>query len=313
MSDRYVGIDVAKDHLDFADSAGREGKVRNDPEGIEELLKELSEPRPALVVLEASGGYESSVAAALAAAGYATAVVNPRQVRSFARATGQSAKTDAIDARLLALFGERIRPEPRLLADAGHEQLKALVARRRQLIEMLTAETNRLAQVASGPVHKGIRRHVRWLEAQIQRIDDDLDRFVRQSPIWRAKDDLLQGVPGIGPVTSRTMLAELPELGRLTHKQIAALVGVAPFNRDSGQLRGRRVVWGGRASIRSSLYMATLVATRRNPAIRAFYLRLRSHGKPTKLVLTACMRKMLVILNAIAASNRPWELRPCSA
>jgi transposase len=307
MSDRYVGIDVAKNCLDFADSGGRQGKVRNDPEGIEELLRELSEPRPALVVLEASGGYEISVAAALAAAGFATAVVNPRQVRSFARATGQSAKTDAIDARLLALFGERIRPEPRLLADAGHEQLNALVTRRRQLIEMLTAENNRLARVASGPVQKGIRRHVRWLEAQVQRIDDDLDRFVRQSPIWRAKDDLLQGVPGIGPVTSRTILAELPELGRLSHKQIAALVGVAPFNRDSGQLRGRRVVWGGRASIRSSLYMATLVATRRNPAIRTFYVRLKSHGKPSKLALTACMRKLLVILNAIVASNRPWE------
>lgn len=304
-SPRVVGIDVAKDQLDVADDSGEAWSVSNDPVGIAELLKRLTDAE--LIVLEATGGYESAAAGALAAQGLPVAVVNPRQVRDFARATGELAKTDTIDARVLALFAERIRPEPRPLPDDTHGELVDLVARRRQLVEMLGAESNRLRLTRRGPVQKGIKAHVAWLEKQIKLLDQDLDRLIRQSPLWRAKDDLLQGVPGIGPTTARTLLAELPELGRLNHKEIAALVGVAPFNRDSGQLRGRRIIWGGRASVRSTLYMATLTATRYNPAIRAFYQRLRSRGKPAKLALTACMRKLLVILNAIVRSNQPWD------
>lgn len=304
---RFIGIDVAKDRLDVSEGTGVAWSVSNDPDGIAQMLRRLEEPEPALVVLEATGGYESAVAAALAADGIPLAVVNPRQVRDFARATGELAKTDRIDARILALFAERIRPEPRPIPDETQTELTALVARRRQLIEMLGAESNRLRLARPGPVRKGIQGHLHWLERQIKTIDQDLDRLIRQSPSWRAKDDLLQGVPGIGPTTARTLLAELPELGILSGKEIAALVGVAPFNHDSGQLRGRRIVWGGRASVRRTLYMATLTATRYNPAIRAFYLRLRSRGKPAKLALTACMRKLLVILNAMMASNRPWN------
>lgn len=304
-SPRFVGIDVAKDQLDIADDSGEAWSVSNDAAGIAELIKRLTDAE--LIVLEATGGYESAAAGALAAQGLPVAVVNPRQVRDFARATGELAKTDTIDARVLALFAERIRPEPRPLPDDTHGELVDLVARRRQLVEMLGAESNRLRLTRRGPVQKGIKAHVAWLEKQIKLLDQDLDRLIRQSPLWRAKDDLLQGVPGIGPTTAHTLLAELPELGRLNHKEIAALVGVAPFNRDSGQLRGRRIIWGGRASVRSTLYMATLTATRYNPAIRAFYQRLRSRGKPAKLALTACMRKLLVILNAIVRSNQPWD------
>ena len=304
-SPRFVGIDVAKDQLDVADSSGETWSVANHAAGIAKLLQDL--PDVELIVLEATGGYESAAAGALATEGLPVAVVNPRQVRDFARATGELAKTDTIDARVLALFAERIRPEPRPLPDDTQEELIGLVARRRQLVEMLGAESNRLRLTRHGPVQKGIKAHVAWLEKQIKLLDRDLDRLIRQSPLWRAKDDLLQGVPGIGPTTSRTLLAELPELGHLNNKEIAALVGVAPFNRDSGQLRGRRIVWGGRASVRRTLYMATLTATRYNPAIRTFYLRLRSRGKPAKVALTACMRKLLVILNAIVRSNQPWD------
>lgn len=288
-SSRFVGIDVAKDRLDVANSSGEGWSVGNDAAGIGKLLERLTDVE--LIVLEATGGYESAVAGALAANGLPVAVINPRQVRDFARATGELAKTDTIDARILALFAERIQPEPRPLPDETQEELIGLVTRRRQLIEMLGAESNRLRLTRRGPVQKGIKAHVAWLQKQIEFIDKDLDRVIRQSPLWRAKDDLLQGVPGIGPTTARTLLAELPELGHLNDKEIAALVGVAPFNRDSGQLRGRRVV----------------TATRYNPAIRAFYQRLRSRGKPAKLALTACMSKLLVILNAIVRSNRPWD------
>lgn len=301
----FVGIDVAKDRLDVGESSGAVWSVPNDRTGIAQLVARLSAVE--LIVLEATGGYESAVAGALAAADFPVAVVNPRQVRDFARAMGELAKTDSIDARILALFAERIRPEPRPLPDETQEELISLVARRRQLIEMLGAESNRLRLSRPGPVKKGIQTHVRWLEKQVKALDNDLDHLIRQSPLWRAKDDLLQGVPGIGPTTARTLLAELPELGRLNHKEIAALVGVAPFNRDSGKVQGRRVIWGGRASVRKTLYMATLTATRYNPAIRAFYLRLRSRGKPAKLALAACMRKLLVILNAMVRSNRPWN------
>lgn len=303
---RFVGIDVSKDQLDVSDGAGR-WVVPNDPAGIAALLDDLKRPTPKLVVLEATGGYESAVAGALAAAGHAVAVVNPRQVRHFAQATGELAKTDRIDAGLLAQFAERIQPEPRPLSDALQEQLCALVARRRQLIEMRIAETNRLRHTPRGPVEKSLQSHVRWLERQIGRVDTDLDELVRKSPLWREKEDLLRGIPGIGPTTARTLLAELPELGRLDHKEIAALAGVAPFNRDSGQLRGRRCIWGGRATVRRALYMATVSATRHNPVIGAFYRRLRARGKPPKVALVAAMRKLLVITNAIAASGQPWN------
>jgi len=261
---------------------------------------------PTLVVLEATGGFEHAVVAALATAGMPVVVANPRQVRDFARATGQLAKTDAIDAQLLALFAERVRPTPRPLPDEAAQALDAVLTRRRQLLEMLTAERNRLG-LARPPVARRIRTHIRWLERELADVDRDLGRLIEQSPLWRTQDDLLQSVPGVGPVVSRTLLGELPELGRLTHKQIAALVGVAPLARDSGTLRGRRLVWGGRASVRAVLYMGALVATRWNPVIRAFYQRLRAAGKPPKVALVACLRKLLIILNAMARTGTSWR------
>lgn len=304
----FAGIDVAKDRLDLAlRPTGETWSVSNDSDGLTALTKRLQPVRPELVVLEATGGYEAPVAAALTTAGFAVAVVNPRQVRDFARSTGQLAKTDRIDADTLALFAERVRPEPRPLPDAVGEELRALVARRRQLLEMLGAEQNRLRHDTPPSVREGIEQHVRWLKRQLDDVDDDLEGVVRDSPLWRGKDDLLQSVPGIGPVTSRTLLAELPELGRLNRREIAALVGVAPLNRDSGTFRGRRFVWGGRAAVRNTLYMAALTASRHNPAIRTFYERLTERGKPHKVALTACMRKLIVILNAMAKSQRPWN------
>jgi transposase len=257
-------------------------------------------------VLEATGGYEAAVVAALATAGLPVVVANPRQVRDFAKATGQFAKTDAIDAQVLALFGERVRPAPRPLPDEAAQALDALLTRRRQLVEMLGAERNRLL-VARPAVRRDLQQHIRYLERCLREADDDLHTAVKASPLWRVKDDLLQSVPGVGRVVSLTLLAELPELGRLSHKEIAALVGVAPLNRDSGTLRGKRLVYGGRAPVRAALYMAALVASKCNPVIRVFYLRLRAAGKPAKVALTACMRKLLIILNAIARSGTPWH------
>lgn len=304
----YVGIDVAKDHLDVALRPAEESWiVANETDGLETLIRRLKPAEPRLVVLEATGGYEVPVAAALSTAEIPVAVVNPRQVRDFAKATGQLAKTDRIDAATLALFAERVRPEPRPLPDPVGEELRALVARRRQLLEMLGAEQNRLRHATAPSVEKGIQKHVRWLKRQLEDVDDDLQRAVRNSPLWRGKDDLLQSVPGIGPVTSRTLLAELPELGRLNRREIAALVGVAPLNRDSGRWRGRRFVWGGRAAVRNTLYMAALTASRHNPVIRAFYERLVDRGKPHKVALTACMRKLIVILNAMAKTSQSWN------
>jgi transposase len=308
---RFIGIDVAKDRLEVSEGSHETGwSTPNDPAGIDSLLRRLRHPQPQLVVLEATGGSEAPVAAVLASAGIAVAVVNPRQVRDFARATGQLAKTDRIDAAVLALFAERVRPEPRPLPDPVSAELAALVARRRQLLEMLGAEQNRL-QLAPARVQPGILKHIRWLKRQIRQVDADLEHTVRTSPLWRAKDELLRSLPGVGPVTSHTLLAELPELGRLDRRQIAALVGVAPLARDSGTWRGRRRVWGGRACVRRTLYMAALSAARHNPVLRRFYLRLRARGKPTKLALVACMRKLLTILNAVK-THRPWapELHP---
>lgn len=303
----YVGVDVSKARLDVA--LGAEGEcleVENAEEGIRSLVERLSSEMVALVVLEATGGYESAVVAALAAAELPVVVVNPRQVRDFARATGRLAKTDRLDARMLALFGERVRPEVRELKSEEAEELDALLVRRRQIVEMITAERNRYPRAAPR-IRREIREHIEYLQKSLQRADGELEQTIQESPLWRAKEDLLRSVPGIGPVVSRTLIAELPELGRLDQKQIAALAGVAPMARDSGVLRGRRMIHGGRAGVRAVLYMAALVASKRNPVIRAFYTRLLEAGKPKKVVLVACMRKLLIILNSMLKYGRRWE------
>ena len=301
----YVGIDVSKSTLDVAViPTGQQWQVPNTPEGIEALVISLEQLHPTLVVLEASGGQELAVVAALAAATVAVAVVNPRQTRHFARATGKLAKTDALDAQILALFAERVRPTPRPLPDAAAQALSALLARRRQVVAMLTTEKNRLGQ-ALPTVRPRLQAHIAWLKGELKDLDRELNHTLRASPLWREKEDLLRTVPGVGQVLSLTLLADLPELGTLDRHQIAALVGVAPLNRDSGTLRGKRTIWGGRASVRAALYMATLLATRFNPVIRDFYRRLCAAGKPKKSALTACMRKLLVTLNAMMAYRQP--------
>lgn len=270
------------------------------------LVDRLQALHPTLIVLEATGGLERPATAALATAGLPVVIVNPRQARDFARATGQLAKTDALDARALAHVADVIRPTPRPLPDAQTQELRALLGRRQQLIGMRTAEQNRLAGT-SERLTQDIEAHIAWLNARIALLDGDLETLLRASPLWRANDDLLQSVPGIGPVCARTLLLELPELGPLTRQQIAALVGVAPLNCDSGTLRGRRMIWGGRARVRTVLYMGTLVATRYNPRIQAFYERLLAAGKAKKVALTACMHKLLTILNAMLTHRTPWQ------
>jgi transposase len=302
---RFVGIDVAKAQLDVAIRPnGERFAVANDETGISALLRRL-EPAD-LVIIEAIGGLEMPVASALATAGIAVAVVNPRQVRDFARATGQLAKTDALDAQVLARFGEVVKPQVRALPDAQAQALEALVNRRRQLVEMLTAEKNRRAN-SPRVTHKSIDEHIRWLEKRLTGFDDELAGLVRETPIWRERDELLRSVPGVGKVLSTTLLAHLPELGALNRKQIAALAGLAPFNRDSGSLRGSRCIWGGRAQVRRVLYMAVVAAVRSNPVIKNFYAQLRARGKYPKSALTACMRKLLVILNAMIHNQTPWQ------
>jgi transposase len=305
-----VGIDVAKAELVVATRpAGERWMVENDERGVRTLVERLRGDAVELVVLEATGGYELLCVAALAAASLPVVVVNPRQVRDFARATGQLAKTDGIDADVLALFAERVRPAVRPLPDAEAQDLDALLARRRQLLEMLQAERNRLGQVfgrGKRSVKKSLKAHITFLERELRMADTDLGEMVRRSAAWRERDDLLQSVPGVGQVLSFTLLADLPELGRLSRREIAKLVGVAPLSRDSGTLRGRRFVQGGRASVRAVLYMAALVATRRNAVIRAFYVRLLAAGKPKKLALVACMRKLLTILNTMARTGQSW-------
>lgn len=305
---RYVGIDLSKEHLDVAMVPdGKQWRIASTEAGVIELGERLRALEPALVVLEATGGMELPVVGHLAAQGLPVAVVNPRQVREFGRAMGKLAKTDAIDAHLLALFGERVRPVARPLPDEMAQALGSQMARRRQVVEMLTAEKNRRA-AALPKVRQEIQRHIAWLEESLTKLDSDLGDTLRQSPLWREKEDLLRSVPGVGPVLSVTLLAELPELGNLNRRQIAALAGVAPFNRDSGKLRGKRTTWGGRAPVRAALYMAALVATRFNPVISAFYRRLLEAGKPKKLALVACMRKLLTILNAMLKHRTPWEV-----
>lgn len=302
----FVGIDVSQGQLDIALRPEGRLTASNDEGGIAEVVEQLRAVMPAVVVLEATGGVEVPLVGALATAGLPVVVVNPRQVRDFAKAAGQLAKTDALDARILARFAEVMRPERRPLPDEQTQALAAILTRRRQLVEMLTAEKNRLAS-ARVPVRQSLRAHIAWLEQELTHTDRDLAHAIRESPVWREKEELLRSTPGVGPVMSTTLLANLPELGTLTGKQIAALVGVAPLNRDSGTLRGKRTVWGGRAQIRATLYMAALVAARYNPVIRAFYRRLCAAGKAKKLALTACMRKLLIILNAMLKHRTPWR------
>jgi transposase len=303
----FVGIDIAKAAFVVVCRPGETSwTASNDLAGIAAAVERMRALAPTLVVLEATGGYETALVAALAAAALPVVVANPRQVRDFAKATGQLAKTDHVDAQLLALFAERVQPTPRPLPDAALQHLEALMTRRRQLLDMVTAERHRLEH-AAGPIRRDIRQHLRWLERRVAAVDRDLDDTIQKSPVWRTKEDLLRTAPGVGPVVSRPLLVQLPELGQLNRKQIAALVGVAPFARDSGTLRGRRAVWGGRASVRTVLYMGTLVAARCNPAIRGFYGRLVAAGKPKKVALIACMRKLLTILNAMVRTNTAWH------
>jgi len=304
----FVGIDVAKAQLDIAiRPSGEYFTAPHDDPGVSGVVQRLCALQPTLVVLEATGGFELDVASALGAAGVPTAVVNPRQVRDFARSTGLLAKTDRLDAQVLAHFGEVLRPAARSLPDAQAQELSAVLLRRRQLVEMLVAEKNRLP-MATRRIRPPLQRHIEWLQQQVADLDRDLGALIRSSPLWRAKDDLLRSVPGVGPVLATTLLASLPELGTLNRQQIAALVGVAPLNRDSGTWRGRRTVWGGRAHVRAVLYMSTLVAVRHNPRLRSFSVRLRDAGKVPKVALIACMRKLLTILNAILKHQTPWAL-----
>jgi transposase len=303
----FVGIDVAKAQLDIAlRPTGERWEVTNDEAGIASLVAHLQAVVPTLIVLEATGGYQRAVVAALAAAGLPIVVVNPRQARDVAKATGQLAKTDRLDARALAHFADAVRPAPRPLPDAQTEELRAMLARRRQLIAMRTAEQNRLSGV-SQRLRADIQAHITWLDTRLASLDEDLDATLRASPIWREREALLRSVPGIGPVCTRTLLLDLPELGTLSRQRIAALVGVAPFHRDSGTLRGTRTVWGGRTHVRAPLYMSTLVAVRYNPILKGFYEHLRARGKAAKVALTACMRKLLTILTAMVKHQTPWQ------
>jgi transposase len=302
----FVGIDVAKSWLDVGWLAGPTVRIDYNDEAVCGLVERLRSEPPTLVVMEATGGLETEVASALAAAGLPVAVVNPRQVRDYAKACGRLAKTDRIDALILAGFAAAIRPQVRELPDEDTRTLGDLLARRRQLIEMRVQEKLRL-QRASSVQRVSLREHITWLDERIARLDIELTHALRSSTAWRDKDDLLKAIPGVGSLTRATMLALLPELGTLNRRQIAALVGVAPFNRDSGKHQGQRVIWGGRAQVRRTLYMAVVAAMRCNPVIRSFYLHLRAQGKPAKVALTACMRKLLTIMNAMLKHHTEWS------
>ena len=304
----FVGIDVSKDRLDVCRRPeGEAFAVARDGEGLAALIDRLQGARPELIVLEATGGFEQVVAAGLAGAGLPVVVVNPRQIRDFARALGRLAKTDRIDAEVIALFAERVRPQLRPLPDEQARELDALVTRRRQVIEMIVAEGNRARRLDIRRLKKRIDRHLGVLQKELTEIERELDDTIRKSPIWRETEDLLKSVPGVGDATARTLLAELPELGSLCRRKIAALAGLAPFNRDSGVFRGRRMIAGGRGSVRAALYMAALTASKHNPVIAVFYQRLLAAGKAKKAALIACMRKLLTILNAIVRNRTPWQ------
>lgn len=308
MVEVFVGIDVSKDWLDVAFSDGRSGvRIANDASGHEAMLKAVSEPTPTLVVLEATGGYQRAAVAALAAEGVPVVVVNPRQVRDFARATGILAKTDRIDAAVLARFAQTIRPDVRPLADPERQSFADLVTRRRQLVLMRDAEKNRLNQSQDARVLRSVRAMVRAIEEQISTLDEELGDRIKSSPVWQHKVDLLRSVKGVGDQTARVLVAELPELGSLSRQRIASLAGLAPFSNDSGAFRGQRSIRGGREGVRRALFMATLAGIRYNPVIRAYYEKLVASGKRKKVALIAAARKLLVILNAIIRTDTPWR------
>lgn len=308
MADLYVGVDVSKEYLDVAISDGTSLRVSNDEAGQQQLVARFSAPAPALVLMEATGGLERALAAQLSAAGIALRIVNARHVRHFAKATGLLAKTDRLDAEALVRFAQTLKPEPRSIAPEQTVALQALIVRRRQLVEMLGMERNRLRTAHRG-VRKSLQASIRWLEKRLAEVDGDIDGALRECGAWREKVELLESVPGIARVISVSLLAGLPELGELNRHQISALAGVAPFNRDSGNWRGRRSIYGGRPLVRSALYMAALVGARHNPVLKAFYQRLRQAGKPGKVALTACMRKLLVILNTMLKTGQPWRIQ----
>lgn len=306
----YVGIDVSKLHLDVAIEPREDSwRVSNDEAGISQLVKRLQQLGPERIVLEATAGFELPALAALGCADLPAVAVNPRQVRDFAKATGRLAKTDALDAQMLAQFAAAVKPAVRPLPDAATRELSGLLARRRQLVEMRTAESNRLV-LAVERVRPDIQEHLRWLDKRIKELDRELHDRLRASPLWREKENLLRSIPGVGPVLSTTLLADVPELGTISHKHAAALIGVAPFNCDSGQWRGKRKIWGGRATVRAVLYMATTVAVRHNPVLRELYERLLAAGKLPKVALVACMHKLLSICNAVLKHSTPWRSQP---
>lgn len=304
----FAGIDVSKGKLDIAlHPDGRSMTVDNTDDGIRKLCKILKKASPELIVFEATGGIETLAATRLALKKLKVAVVNPRQVRAFAKATGKLAKTDAIDAEVIAHFAEAVKPEARPLKDENEQELSALIARRTQVVQMLVAEKNRLGRTHSKRILKELKEHIAWLECRLKNTNKDIETAIKESPLWRVKDNLLQSVPGVGKVLSMSLMAKLPELGRLNRREVAALVGVAPLNRDSGFYKGSRSVWGGRADVRTALYMATVSAVKHNPVISAFYMQLKERGKKPKVALTACMRKLIVMLNAMVRNNEPWH------
>ncbi len=307
-SSSYVGIDVSKQWLDVHVTPGAEAfRVGNTHDGVKELSGRLARVAPSLVVLESTGKFEAMCAASLSSAGLPVVVVNARHVRDFARATGRLAKTDALDAGVIAQFAAAVKPELRPLRDAGLRGFDEMLVRRRQIVNMLTAEKNRLKITFTALVRREIKNHIAYLERRLEKADGALADAIEASPVWRVTEELLRSVPGVGEVTARTLIAELPELGRLTRREIASLIGVAPINRDSGMMRGRRTVWGGRRSVRNVLYMAALAATRCHPELRAFYQRLVAAGKPKKVALVAAMRKLIIELNAVLARGSAWE------
>jgi transposase len=306
--EKFVGIDVSKSKLDGCiKPTGQAFQVDYDEEGIQQLVLRLQEVNPTLIVIEATGGLEMCIATALLSANLPVAIINPRQARDFAKATGQLAKTDRVDAAVLAEFARAIRPQVRPLKPEDASALDEMVSRRRQLVNMRVQEMLRLGSAASNPMKKSLSKHIAWLDKQIVELDSDLNSRLRQSDVWRAKDELLQGIPGVGTVTTLTLLAKCPELGALNRREIAALAGVAPLANDSGKRRGKRFIWGGRAEVRAVLYMATISAMRCNIAIKIFAERLKKSGKPAKVVIVACMRKLLTIMNSMLKNNSPWK------
>ena len=306
----FIGIDVSKEHLDLASSIGEKWSSRYDDQGVSKIIKRMQKLQPELIVIEATGGIEIPLVCSLAAAQLNVGVVNPRQVRDFAKSLGKLAKTDSIDAAVLARFAEATRPALRPIPDEQAQELKALLKRRQQVVEMIVAEKNRFRFITVKKVIQRIQTHINWLEEELDAIDKELNSRIQKTPLWKEKQQLLKTVPGVGDILAFTLIAQLPELGKLNRKQIAALVGVAPLNRDSGKFKGKRIIWGGRAQVRSALYMATIASIRFNLTIKEFYLRLLDAGKPKKVAITACMRKLLITLNSMIKNGSTWKQIP---